>query len=214
MWFTVVAYDWPTSHLDRVRKPQPLTMIAGRALIARMVTANTSAASGSTTATRAAPCQSAPSLNLRPAVIRRALRARRITRAIIGKGPDLSACRLWSLLDRLDLLQRLGHNLGRQLLEVDLSQVRRRVPVLRVDRPLEDRADVFRRGRTRLVRVHDRVLIVDDRVAVGDLAKDQRDRPVGGCLLHEGGRFGGDGPRRRQHGLALAVHQGGVTEAC
>ena len=76
------------SNMDRVGEPQPLTTIVGRALITRMVTANTSAASGRRTATLAAPCRRAPSFDLQPSLMRRTLRARSITCAITGEGLD------------------------------------------------------------------------------------------------------------------------------
>ncbi len=89
------------------------------------------------------------------------------------------------------------------------------VAVLRVDRPLQHRADVLGRRAARLVGRHDGVLVVDDRVAAADVAVDQRDRPIGRGLLDEAGRLGGDRRLRRHLVLALGVLQRGVARpAC
>ena len=131
---------------------------AGQALTASTVRANTSAASGSTTAIHADPRQT-PLLGC--------LRANRPSRfgsksccpltpcaGVAGMLPATPPERM-PLLNAQDLLQRLRHDLGGQGLEVDLGQVRRVVAGVLVDRPLQHGANVLRRGAARLVRSTD-----------------------------------------------------------
>src|SRR5579875_178498 len=196
-------YRSPSAQVVPVKKPTPLYLIAGHALTMRTSRMKPSARTG--TAAPAAPAQRMWVPSRIPA--RSRARARRGSGPAPAPPPGRSARAgdaIGSGADLGDLRVGEPDHAGRQRLEVHLVEVGRGA-LAGVHRPVQERADVLGHRAVGLLGVHDRVLVVDDRVPVRGRAVDHRDRLVGGRLGDEARRARGDRGRDRQHEPAGSV---------
>src|SRR5216683_1816267 len=163
-----VAYWLPWLHAFDVKKCQPLTLIAGSPLISKVRKMNVRARAGITAPAPPSQRMSWP--------LRRLVRSAAPSRRGSGAPPaPPSGCTtgagavMMSALDLGDLVVGQRDHRSGQRLEVHLRQLRGAAG----DRPVQERLDVLRLGRARLRGVHDRVLVVDDRVRLGARAVDE-----------------------------------------
>src|SRR5690242_2437721 len=199
-------YWAPNVHVLPVKNVRPLNLIAGIASISRTIRIKASRSSGMIAPPR-------PAHRIKP-LNRNRLRVppgrRRSGLPAPPSGPAAGAeVAIRSGTDARDQVLRDGRNAVRQRLEAHRVQVLRVGPVS--DGPLQEGLERVGHPGAGLLLLHDHVLVVDDRVALGVRRVDQR-LGAGGRDGTETGQRGSDRVAGRLGELAGLVGQGGLAQ--
>src|SRR5580692_833098 len=208
-WWTIpwlvmgAAKPAPKLHALPVRKFPPLNLMAGNASTIRVMRMKPSASNGMTAPARPSQRIRSPLCTL----VRIAPPGRRgggkpAPPSGMAVGAEVAT---ESAADRCDLVLGDGLHVRRQRLEADRRQERR--ASARGERPLEEGLQGRGHGRAWLCLLHHRVLVVDDRVALGRRGVDQRLGSGRRGGAGEAGQRGIDGLAGRLRVLAGLVGQ-------